>query len=223
MENRFKKARTDHNQHGPQSTKEVAQATGITKSLIEDIESTAGTPRNVGYLTVKKLAKYYGVSSDYLLGLSETPSIDEDIQVACKVTGLSEKAISRLHEVSERIKSHPSGLIPNPYDVLLTFDGSKVILQPEGEKVSSSEAFWVQVSEYLHERVTEVGADMIANLDDEDNAQLYSLSEQLAVVGYTVVPKQVVTDSMLQKACDILKSLFQEYGDILKEENNGKH
>lgn len=97
MENRFKKARTEHNQHGPQSTKEVAQATGITKSLIEDIESTAGTPRNVGYLTVKKLAQYYGVSSDYLLGLSGTPSVDEDIKVVFKITGLSEKAINTLN------------------------------------------------------------------------------------------------------------------------------
>ena len=96
MENRFKKARTIHNRHGAQSTKEVAKETGVTKSLIEDIESTVGTPRNVGYLTVKKLAQYYGVSSDYLLGLTDTPSVKEDIQVVCKTTGLSEDAIGYL-------------------------------------------------------------------------------------------------------------------------------
>lgn len=99
MENRFKKARTIHNQHGAQSTREVEKATGITKSLIEDIESTAGKPRNVGYLTVKKLAQYYGVSSDYLLGLSKTPSIEENIQAVCETTGLSENAVELLkHE-----------------------------------------------------------------------------------------------------------------------------
>lgn len=100
MENRFKKARTIHNRHGAQSTKEVEKETGVTKSLIEDIESTAGKPRNVGYLTVKKLAQYYGVSADYLLGISDTPSTKEDIQAACKTTGLSTSVIEWLKSIT---------------------------------------------------------------------------------------------------------------------------
>lgn len=96
MENRFKVARTLYNQHGQQSPKDVSNITGITKSLIEDLESNVGKRRNVGYLTVKKLAQYYGVSTDYLLGLTDTPSIDPQIQIAHKVTGLSEDAIHQL-------------------------------------------------------------------------------------------------------------------------------
>ena len=100
MENRFKKARTIHNRHGAQSTQEVAKETGVTKSLIEDIESTVGKPRNVGYLTVKKLAQHYGVSADYLLGISDTPSTKEDIQTACKTTGLSTSVIEWLKTIT---------------------------------------------------------------------------------------------------------------------------
>lgn len=113
MENRFKEARTKYNQHGSQTTREVADAAGITKSLIEDIESTVGTPRNVGYLTVKKLAQYYGVSSDFLLGLSGTPSVDEDTKVVFKVTGLSEKAISTLNKADNDERDFVSYLIEN--------------------------------------------------------------------------------------------------------------
>lgn len=100
MENRFKRARTIHNRHGAQSTQEVAKETGVTKSLIEDIESTVGKPRNVGYLTVKKLAQHYGVSADYLLGISDTPSTKEDIQTACKTTGLSTSVIEWLKTIT---------------------------------------------------------------------------------------------------------------------------
>ena len=100
MESRFKRARTIHNRHGAQSTQEVAKETGITKSLIEDIESTVGKPRNVGYLTVKKLAQHYGVSTDYLLGLTDTPSTKEDIQATCKTTGLSTSVIEWLKTIS---------------------------------------------------------------------------------------------------------------------------
>lgn len=100
MENRFKRARTIHNRHGAQSTQEVAKETGVTKSLIEDIESTVGKPRNVGYLTVKKLAQHYGVSADYLLGISDTPSTKEDIQTTCKTTGLSTSVIEWLKTIT---------------------------------------------------------------------------------------------------------------------------
>lgn len=96
MENRFKAARTKYNQHGQQSVKEVAQMTGITGSLIDDLESNVGKPRDVGYSKIRKLAEYYGVSSDFLLQLSATPSVKEDIQVVCKTTGLTEKAIESI-------------------------------------------------------------------------------------------------------------------------------
>lgn len=101
MENRFKDARTRYNQHGLQSTKDVAGEAGITKSLIEDLESNVGNQRNVGYLTIKKLAQYYGVSSDYLLGLSNTPSTKEDIRAACKTTGLSDTAIKAIRSMGD--------------------------------------------------------------------------------------------------------------------------
>lgn len=45
---------------------------------------------------LKKIAEYLSVSSDYLIGLSENPTIEPDIQTACKVTGLSEKAINTI-------------------------------------------------------------------------------------------------------------------------------
>ncbi|MBQ8613119.1 MAG: hypothetical protein IJ416_02745 [Ruminiclostridium sp.] len=48
---------------------------------------------NYGYLNFLALADYFGVSTDYLLGRTENPSVEEDIQIACKVTGLSEKSI----------------------------------------------------------------------------------------------------------------------------------
>ena len=93
QENRFKLARTTHNQNGKESVKSVSEKTKISKSLIDDLESNVGKKRAVSYLTVKTLAEYYGVTSDYLLGLSDIPSRDEDIQIAAKTTGLSEKSI----------------------------------------------------------------------------------------------------------------------------------
>lgn len=112
---RFKDARTVHNRHGKQTMDSVASATGITKSVIHALESdTEERERNVGYKTVAVLAKHYGVSTDWLLSLSDDPSprpsvIDE--------LGLSPKAADYLRycsskyvgksEIVSRIIEHP--------------------------------------------------------------------------------------------------------------------
>lgn len=201
--------------------KELAHAIGVTDNTISYFCSGSRTPNLQQIIAI---AKELNVSSDYLLGLSNTPSVDEDMQVACKMTGLSEKAISRLREASEYIRANPPGFIQNAYDVLLSVDGPEYTLQPEGKKVSASEVFYVSLSNYLHERSTEVGADMIADLDEETHEELLSLQKRLAVIGYTVTPKQTVTSTMLQDACDALRALFQEYGDNMRGgSDNGKH
>lgn len=43
-----------------------------------------------------KIAKFYGVSTDYLLGLSKIPTNKPDIQSACLTTGLEETAVDFL-------------------------------------------------------------------------------------------------------------------------------
>lgn len=45
-----------------------------------------------------KISKYFGVSTDYLLGLSNLKTPDVDIQKACELTGLSDDAIKILRD-----------------------------------------------------------------------------------------------------------------------------
>lgn len=51
--------------------------------------------------TIIKLANYFNVSSDYLLGLSNAISKNEDLKAVCKYTGLSESTITSLHAQAE--------------------------------------------------------------------------------------------------------------------------
>lgn len=84
---RFKDARTVHNQHGKQSMGEVSDATKINKSLIQALEDDS-SDRSVGYDKVVKLATHYNVTTDYLLGLSDdpshTPAATDDLHISAK-------------------------------------------------------------------------------------------------------------------------------------------
>ena len=53
--------------------------------------------RQVAPEFIIKYAQFFGVSSDYLLGLSNAESTDKDIQFISKYTGLSDEAIEVLH------------------------------------------------------------------------------------------------------------------------------
>ena len=59
------------------------------------------------------LASHFNVSTDYLLGLSDVQSVNEDLKVACKATGLSEKAathISTLNAITALVKIVHEGI-----------------------------------------------------------------------------------------------------------------
>lgn len=74
---------------------EVADEIGISRASLEYYEKGKRKP-DIEILAV--LANYFKVSSDYLLGISNAESINEDIQFISKYTGLSESAINKLHE-----------------------------------------------------------------------------------------------------------------------------
>lgn len=142
MPNRFKEARTELNKNGHESVKEVSKATGITGSLIDDLETDTATwekwhkaPRDVGYSKIKTLAEHYGVSSDYLLGLSDQPTIDAKAAGAAEYTGLSLEAIRRLHNLHV---ANFSGLVSKGYEVSYIGLLSKIIELDSGSDYNYS-------------------------------------------------------------------------------------
>lgn len=101
---RFRDARIVHNIHGKQTMDAVSAATGVSKNMISRLETDpykdTDKPKaeaGVNWQAVALLAKYYGVSADYLLGLAEEVTPDQSLQAVCQFTGLSAEAAELLH------------------------------------------------------------------------------------------------------------------------------
>ena len=73
------------------TTKQLAQATGISEPVLNGLENDLG--RDVGYSRIVDLARFFDVPTDYLLGFTES-RITKNIEL--KELGLSDKAIEVL-------------------------------------------------------------------------------------------------------------------------------
>lgn len=82
-------------QHG-ETSRDLARALGISFSAISNYQLGKRTPDIV---FLQKVALHYHVPSDYLLGLTDAQSIEQDIQNICNTTGLSESSIETLQDV----------------------------------------------------------------------------------------------------------------------------
>ncbi|SDA20210.1 Helix-turn-helix domain-containing protein [Ruminococcus sp. YE71] len=73
------------------TTKQLAQATGISEPVLNGLENDLG--RDVGYSRIVDLAKFFEVPTDYLLGFTES-RITKNIEL--KELGMSDRAIEVL-------------------------------------------------------------------------------------------------------------------------------
>ncbi len=84
---------------------DLAEYLGKTR---QTVSCYCGGTSSPDWETIVKIADFFSVSTDYLLGRSDVASQREDIQVSHITTGLSEKAVSYLHKVNEISKLPPT-------------------------------------------------------------------------------------------------------------------
>lgn len=75
--------------------KELAKEIGVAEGSLSKYQNDGA---EAGIVALHKIAKYFGVSADYLLNLHDIPSVDKDIQAISKLTGLTVKAIEKLKD-----------------------------------------------------------------------------------------------------------------------------
>lgn len=78
---------------GKRTQGEFARFLGISRPTVGFYESGQRIP---DALVLRQIAEKCNVSADYLLGLTNEKTPEQDIQAICKKTGLSEKSVSRI-------------------------------------------------------------------------------------------------------------------------------
>ena len=100
----FKDARQYYNQFGDQTMTEVEAGSGVSHSFIGRAESEKKDSAPLDSNNVAALAKYYGVTTDFLLGLDKSPYRDHYLAADCNKSGLSLKALENIRKTKDELK-----------------------------------------------------------------------------------------------------------------------
>lgn len=75
------------------SQEKLGKAIGVTRQAVSNYTSGLSSP---DWLGIAKIARYFNVRSDYLIGLSDVASHRLDLESACESLGLTEKAAEHI-------------------------------------------------------------------------------------------------------------------------------
>lgn len=75
----------------------IAADVQVSKTNLSDWQTGKTMPRAD---SLRLLAKYFNVTTDYLLGLTDAQTVDTDLRAVADYTGLSEKAVQKLRHAA---------------------------------------------------------------------------------------------------------------------------
>lgn len=112
---RLRELRNNH--HAQPSQQSLADAIGVSKTMINFYEAGKSIP---DVRTIYKLADYYKVSADYILCMSNDPSVNTDTKTAVAVTGLSKAAVDvlRAFRKNDDLLDGDGRIAPRMLDIL---------------------------------------------------------------------------------------------------------
>ena len=101
----------------PMNQSDIAKAIGISSGSLSGYYNAK---KEAGICNLVRIADYFNVSTDYLLGRTDVSSTDENIKISCNTTGLDENAVDLLRDFFKEKLNNCSLTLLDMVNILLT-------------------------------------------------------------------------------------------------------
>ena len=203
------------------SQDELGKKVACDRNKIADWERNKSEPK-IEYII--KLSKVFNVSSDYLLGLSEPFTTDNELKFVCDYTGLNEKAINKLSLYGSRIE-HTK---PEEYN-----DRQRRKHEVKSDIISSRLFFKIAHHVEKYNEKSEQLISLVDKFKKSDNnpfGELEDIENKEKEMKYELYEMQEDCIEYIKKQCpntDILNKISEKLyedltQDIIEDTENGK-
>lgn len=195
----------------------LAKETGKSRQTVSQYVNGISEP---GYDTLAKIADYFGVSTDYLLGRSDIKTVDISAQAIIAYTGLSEENVTTLHNMASHI-GRPAVSTENGEVIL---DGNQPFIDCLNDIL---EAFYCDRETIMRHYIRLRRASNNVEVDDRLSWVWYSESHPQAIPGFefqsddygrdAALTKEFIEYDCMKIAKEVETKLKQKY---LEEQSN---
>lgn len=196
---------------------EVADELEISRASLEYYEKGKRKP---DIEVLAKIAEYYRVSTDYLLGLSIASTTDKDVQFICDYTGLSEKSVDVLHfyEGYEMIYPTINKLLESEIGSVFKELGVNEVQELiESEKYESVEYLQIvsALEQYLNLKKPAPALDKWLSISK--SGKMHSLSETDVEITSKLTYEDLITVKTIKQSELVENVLFKNIIDKIKK------
>ena len=215
---------------GKKNLQTVAQDLGISRASLGYYENGERKP-DIEILV--KLAKYYNVSCDYLLGFTETKTPNVDTRAITEKTGLNEQSVNRLEAIQqESIRLPADALDTTPVTSSLFINTINELLNPSSEIIQNITYYLYANFEYFYDDTNynceefynhiselglfdkKLGIDYLLSYQNLSQLFLFSVQKDLVQLREELqkkLPKRIIPVSVPNDFDEFDESVLDEY------------
>lgn len=191
----------------------IAEEMGITRQSLAQYRDGNNIP---DALTLAKIADYFDVSADYLLGRTDVKSANVDLKAVCEYTGLSEKAINQLATINK--KNNNAKDIISDFISSSLFDGMideiSSAIQALDTNVESEAEAWTEYAKVIGLKYE--------NISDLPNAIAKDYARMADMISTFIIDSIIAThtDIHLILPVERLRKVFSDYKGVSENGSN---
>lgn len=179
----------------------------------DDISRYENDKQDLNLSILRLYCRRFGVSADYLLGLTDTPTNDKDVRAICDYTGLSESAVNTLNTLNENRDNIFSG-VPSEFTPIIDY-----LINDIGLKFNKdANGVITDTCRYKHDSIINALAKYLYIHPDDDQSVYVTTNGKIFLDYEKAIEenkgKTDINQVFIEYSADLIKSVY--YNNLIR-------